>query len=143
MYKPKIKNLILRIKIGKKIHLFKQKVAMYQSESFVRCNDDSEDRPHPSKVCEPIHLASAEAPEFSYIGLVGGVEGISSLQEITLKRIIASFERGFNFLMGDATGVGKGRIIAALFKECKARRNIKRNLDISIDATERRRRQRV
>lgn len=94
---------------------------MYQSKSFVRCNDDADIRPHPSNVCEPIHLASAEAPEFSHMELFGGIEGISSLQETTLKRVLGSFERGMNFLMGDATGVGKGRIIAALFKEWRAR----------------------
>ena len=95
---------------------------MYNSSSFQECVDDDPACPHPSAVCEPIHLASIPEPSFTHIQLLqDNSPHVSGFQRSTLQRILSAFEKGDNFLLGDATGVGKGRTIASLIHEWKLR----------------------
>ena len=72
--------------------------------------------PHPTDVCEPINLAATEQPALVYPLRSSGV-GLSTLQTETIQRIMQSFASRRTFLLGDATGVGKGRTIAGLIAE--------------------------
>ena len=77
--------------------------------------------PHPSAVCEPINLASTSLPLLTYDLQQTFEKGLSTLQLETIQRIFQSFSVCHGFLLGDATGVGKGRTIAGVLCECKAR----------------------
>ena len=73
--------------------------------------------PHPTHVCEPINLATAAQPPIKNNRLSEETKGLSTLQYETICRILDSFEVRGAFLLGDATGVGKGRTIAGLIAE--------------------------
>ncbi len=72
--------------------------------------------PHPTEVCEPINLAASTQPEIVYT-MTSNCTGLSTLQIETIQRIIQSLDARHSFLLGDATGVGKGRTIAGLVAE--------------------------
>lgn len=83
------------------------------------CDPDLEDAefvPHPSEVCEPVNLAGTEAPLLDYM-LSSKPTGLSTLQTETIRGIMCSLARRGAFLLGDATGVGKGRTLAGLTME--------------------------
>lgn len=74
-------------------------------------------RPHPTLVCEPINLAAAEQPKLTYNLQKPTATTLSTLQTETIQRAMQSFDARRAFLIGDATGVGKGRTIAGLIAE--------------------------
>lgn len=76
--------------------------------------------PHPSEVCEPVNLAASSQPALSY-RMRAEVGNLSTLQVETICRAMQAFEARQAFLLGDATGVGKGRTIAGLVAEAVAR----------------------
>lgn len=76
--------------------------------------------PHPTDVCEPINLAATSQPELVYEMLTSG-RGLSTMQVETIQLIMQSFAARGSFLLGDATGVGKGRTIAGLIAEVNCR----------------------
>lgn len=76
-------------------------------------------RPHPNTVCEPVNLAAASQPPITYKNRHSG-RGLSTMQVETVARIMQSFAKRGAFLLGDATGVGKGRTIAGLISEIVA-----------------------
>lgn len=76
--------------------------------------------PHPTEVCEPINLAATTQPELVYEMLTSG-RGLSTMQTETIQLIMQSFAARGSFLLGDATGVGKGRTIAGLIAEITRR----------------------
>ena len=76
-------------------------------------------KPHPTDVCEPINLAATGQPPIVYASSHSG-RGLSTLQLETIARIMQSFAKRSAFLLGDATGVGKGRTIAGLISELVA-----------------------
>jgi hypothetical protein len=80
---------------------------------------DAEYVPHPTPVCEPINLAATEAPELTY-DLVARLPALSTMQRETVRAIMASLARRGTFLLGDGTGVGKGRTLAGLVCEYAA-----------------------
>lgn len=77
-------------------------------------------RPHPTNICEPINLAATELPSLRYT-MASSPFGISTMQEETVRRAMQSFDQRGAFLLGDATGVGKGRTIAAVIMESSAK----------------------
>lgn len=81
-------------------------------------NDDDFVR-HPSDVCEPINLAATEAPKLRH-QLMTNCKELSTMQKETIRRIMDSLDRRGAFLLGDATGVGKGRTLAGLILEYSA-----------------------
>lgn len=83
--------------------------------------DGDDFRPHPTKVCEPINLACTNLPALVYDLKSEHSKGLSTLQVETIRRIFQSFASRGGFLLGDATGVGKGRTIAGVLHECKVR----------------------
>ena len=78
--------------------------------------------PHPMKVLEPSNLALCALPPIEK-HLVASFPhaSLSTLQRETATRACASLEEISAFFLGDATGVGKGRVIASIFKELSAR----------------------
>ena len=77
--------------------------------------------PHPTPVCEPINLACTTLPKLEYNLKSSISNGLSTMQTETIRRIFQSFAVRKGFLLGDATGVGKGRTIAGVLHESKAR----------------------
>lgn len=71
---------------------------------------------HPTEVCEPINLAATAQPALVYKMLTDG-RGLSTMQVETIQLAMQSFAARGSFLLGDATGVGKGRTIAGLIAE--------------------------
>tara|TARA_Y100000741_G_scaffold362686_1_gene348962 strand:- start:35147 stop:37840 length:2694 start_codon:yes stop_codon:yes gene_type:complete len=96
---------------------------MLNEEAFVKWKPwDGEDlNPHPTEVCEPINLACASLPALVYDLKSPYSSKLSTLQTETIRRIFQSFDARGGFLLGDATGVGKGRTIAGVLFESKAR----------------------
>jgi len=96
---------------------------MLNEEAFVKWKPwDGEDvNPHPTDVCEPINLACATLPALVYDLKSPNTSKLSTLQTETIRRVFQSFAARGGFLLGDATGVGKGRTIAGLLFESKAR----------------------
>ena len=78
--------------------------------------DDEDFVPHPSEVCEPANLAATEGPPLYYT-LKSYSPNLSTLQRETIRAIMISLHKRNAFLLGDATGVGKGRILAGLILE--------------------------
>lgn len=76
--------------------------------------------PHPHPLCEPINLAAAGLPPL-HIELRAPHAQLSSFQRETVARILQSFGERRSFLLGDATGTGKGRLIAGLVAETRVR----------------------
>lgn len=74
--------------------------------------------PHPTPVSESRNLSSATKPSLVYP--LQHTQGLSTLQSETLQRIFQSFAKRRCFLLGDATGVGKGRTIAGVLRESLA-----------------------
>ena len=76
-------------------------------------------KPHPTPVCESLSLNSIKYPEITYTMKSPSTvtSKLSDLQEETVKLICQSFLHEKAFLLGDATGIGKGRIIAATLIE--------------------------
>ena len=72
--------------------------------------------PHPTKICEPINLATTDSPTLSYTPQTTS-KHLSTMQSETIRIIMASLLKRGSFLLGDATGVGKGRTIAGLILE--------------------------
>ena len=70
---------------------------------------------HPTPVCESQSLNSINHPTLNYkLSLDEGIkQNLSTLQEETVALICQAFKSNKAFLIGDATGMGKGRIIAA------------------------------
>ena len=83
-------------------------------------SSDDDFVPHPTPVCEPANLAACATPRPSY-RLCSSGSGLSTLQRETIQAIVTSFDTRGAFLLGDATGVGKGRIIAGLIEELRLR----------------------
>lgn len=77
---------------------------------------DDEFVSHPSEVCEPVNLAGTEGPLLEYT-LSSKPTGLSTLQTETIRAIMSSLAQRSAFLLGDATGVGKGRTLAGLTVE--------------------------
>lgn len=71
---------------------------------------------HPVSVCEPVNLRAVRPPPTTYELLQHPV-GLSSLQQETIQMTMESFDTRGAFLLGDATGVGKGRVIAGVIRE--------------------------
>ena len=92
---------------------------MYRTEAYVPLHVEGDPHPHPSKVCEPRNLHRL-CPLHTTTELCADLSEVSTLQRDTVRMIKAAFERGENFLLGDATGLGKGRTIAALIHEWRA-----------------------
>lgn len=105
---------------------------MYRSELFVPYVPRDNTHPHPSAVCEPINLACAQPPDVTYVP-VDALHALSSMQRETIAMIMDAFARGNNFLLGDATGVGKGRTIAGVIGEMVAREAAPRLLWVSAN----------
>ena len=83
---------------------------------------DEDAVPHPTAICEPINLAAAEPPPLRY-ALVSTPRAVSTMQTETVRRTMQSLDARGAFLLGDATGVGKGRTIAAIVLEYGASRS--------------------
>ena len=101
---------------------------MLNEKSFIDwCPYEGEDtNPHPSPVCEPINLSCTSLPALVYAMQSEVTKELSTLQVETIRRIFQSFSARGGFLLGDCTGVGKGRTIAGVLYELKARdRNFK------------------
>lgn len=71
---------------------------------------------HPSDIYEPTNLAATEGPPLSY-ALQANMSGLSTMQRETVRAIMTSLATRGAFLLGDATGVGKGRTLAGLAVE--------------------------
>ena len=95
---------------------------MLRHASFIpwRCANGDDTNPHPTAVCEPINLACACAPRITYVPRSIPHPDLSTMQHETISQIFQSFECRSAFLLGDATGVGKGRTIAGVVRECVA-----------------------
>ena len=85
---------------------------------WVPC-EEGEIIPHPSDICEPLNLACTSLPSLIYKMKWSGSHNLSTFQIETIRRIFQSFSIRKAFLLGDATGVGKGRTIAGVLHECK------------------------
>ncbi len=98
---------------------------MLQASAYVDWQaTEHEEVPHPSAICEPINLAATEQPALVY-RMASSCHGLSTMQTETIRRIMQSFAQRQSFLLGDATGVGKGRTIAGLIAEvCAARQDV-------------------
>lgn len=83
-------------------------------------SEGDDDYPHPAPVCEPVNLAATTLPPLCYTLKNAECAGLSTLQRETIRRMMQSFEARKTFLLGDATGVGKGRTIAGLIAELAA-----------------------
>tara|TARA_B100000945_G_scaffold268368_1_gene228832 strand:- start:300 stop:3002 length:2703 start_codon:yes stop_codon:yes gene_type:complete len=96
---------------------------MLNQSSFVKWEPyEGEDfNPHPNPVCEPVNLACTSLPDLSYKLKSSSSIALSTLQVETIRRIFQSFKIRCGFLLGDSTGVGKGRTIAGVLYENKAR----------------------
>ena len=87
-------------------------------QSFVPWKPKGEEfRPHPTKVCEPMNLSLAKPRDIACD--VSDHPNLSTLQCETIGAILASLNVRNAFLLGDATGVGKGRTIAGLIHEIR------------------------
>ena len=95
---------------------------MLYSNAVVRWlpEDGNDHRPHPTEICECENFANTSLPKLYYRMKWDGSEHLSTFQEETIKRIFQAFNSHGAFLLGDATGMGKGRVIAAVLHECKA-----------------------
>tara|TARA_A100001015_G_scaffold321326_2_gene451486 strand:+ start:46 stop:2790 length:2745 start_codon:yes stop_codon:yes gene_type:complete len=96
---------------------------MLNADAFVPWKpcDGEDEFPHPTPVCEPINLACTSLPKLEYNLKSLKTDGLSTMQTETIRRIFQSFAVRQGFLLGDATGVGKGRTIAGVLHESKAR----------------------
>lgn len=77
-----------------------------------------DDAPHPAAVDESANLAAVwprEPPRPQDLSLP--VDGLSTLQCETIALASAAFAGGRGFLLGDSTGLGKGRVCAATLVE--------------------------
>ena len=88
---------------------------------------------HPCKIAEPINLASANSPTITY-EMKSSPKNISTMQKETIQLIMQSFIKRNAFLLGDATGVGKGRVIAGLISEVFASNNSVNVLWLSVNS---------
>jgi hypothetical protein len=87
------------------------------THEFVEWVPIKNEKPHPTIVCESRSLGEINTPIISY-SMRSGATQLSSLQEQTVCAICQAFNNGEKaFLLGDATGIGKGRIIAATLIE--------------------------
>ena len=86
-----------------------------------RPSEGEDIHPHPSPVCEPVNLAATALPPLEYVLRNVEARGLSTLQQETIRRIMQSFDKRKTFLLGDATGVGKGRTIAGMIAEIAAK----------------------
>ena len=95
---------------------------MLRSTSFIpwRCVNTEDANPHPTAVCESVNLACACAPCITYAPRSCPHSALSTMQYETISQIFQSFQCRGAFLLGDATGVGKGRTIAGVIRECVA-----------------------
>jgi len=78
-----------------------------------------ETRPHPAAVDEARNLAEVDPrdpPRTNELRIAQSA-AVSSLQAETVALIVQSFTRGRGFLLGDSTGLGKGRVCAATILE--------------------------
>lgn len=126
-------NAISAGNINKKLYMTK---VMLNESAFVDWTPfEGEDiYPHPTKICEPLNLACTSLPALVYKMNTAFVPGtLSTIQIETIRRIFQSFSTRGGFLLGDATGVGKGRTIAGVLHECKTRDTAFRALWVSAN----------
>lgn len=84
--------------------------------AFQREEGDPARRPHPAAVCESVALQSVPRPPVVYtMSFVS--DQVSSLQVETAACAMQSLEGSGFFILGDGTGVGKGRTIALVISE--------------------------
>ena len=71
---------------------------------------------HPARLCEPVNLAATAAPPLTRALAMDGAYArsgaLSTFQIETVRRIHQALDTGGAFLLGDGTGVGKGRCLA-------------------------------
>ena len=77
--------------------------------------------PHPTKVTESSALSTVRPPHLTYNLASTLTSLVSSLQLETVRRLCQSLETHRAFLLGDGTGVGKGRVLAGAVVELVAR----------------------
>lgn len=108
---------------------------MLNEAAFVKWTpfEGEDTNPHPSDVCEPINLACTNLPALVYDLKCDVSKSLSTLQLETIRRIFQSFATRGGFLLGDATGVGKGRTISGVLFESKARDTNFRSIWISAN----------
>ena len=76
--------------------------------------DKSQVEHHPTRLCESVNLSLASLPVVNVTSQRLESSVISPFQHETIERILSSFRQRGCFLLGDGTGVGKGRTIAGL-----------------------------
>ena len=92
---------------------------MFNLAAFTECYCDAP-KPHPVIIGEPINLSLARPIENLYELQAPPSASLSTMQESTIALICGTLLARGAFLLGDSTGVGKGRTIAGVLRELTA-----------------------
>ena len=72
---------------------------------------------HPIKICQTLSISCVKSPDISYTLKNDYGNNLSTFQVETVSKIISCIMKKKPFLLGDGTGVGKGRVLAAVVNE--------------------------